>query len=533
MTHAPVDAARIREVGRIIYDEWNKSRGPGVAELCILWAEKTAAKILDAQGTAPEGHDEPCAFCGKPCSSLAGDPSQWPLGFAHPDGTGVCKWHHVGCVVERLFPAQGAVDTPALVAAYTNWRGETELRRIVPLSVRYGSSEWHPKPQWLLRAKDVDKGEEREFAFGGFLDAQGAAPAGWRRGLVEHDGMWTWVDTHSSPALHAPTVEACALVAEGFDAAVNSKAMEPFAHDPKLVSAVVQRDFAIADAILALTSGAEAGASAEPPIRPNDDPPEQVRAREEAERRHPHPLSEWRDEELFRAAPFSFESPRWEETDGGWRPWHGSDKAPVKGSVEVRLRNGGRLNARPARELRWKHHREFQQPDYPRDIIAYRPVPAKAERPYEACCGAYKYHGTKCERCPVKAEPTARFCWNCGTFQTDPRCNVCGVGVDERAEPAADAGEVERLWSLAQGIEKSLETCGHVTLDNAEWAMVCAALRVAALRPAPTEEPVERAADIATAVLAEELGNVGQAERLGQSVASAILAAQPAPQESK
>jgi hypothetical protein len=226
-----------------------------------------------------------------------------------------------------------------------------------------------------------------------------------------------------------------------------------------------------------------AGASAEPPIRPNDDPPEQVRAREEAERRHPHPLSEWRDEELFRAAPFSSESPRWEETDAGrilrsrgWRPWHGSDKAPVEGPVEVRRLDGGTGTYSYTGPVLWKH---FKRSD---DIIAYRPVPAKAERPYEA-------------------EPTARFCWNCGTFQTDPRCNVCGVGVDERTEPAAadptpaaDAGEVERLWSLAQGIEKSLETCGHVTLDNAEWTMVCTALRVAALRPAPTEEQVERAA---------------------------------------
>jgi hypothetical protein len=371
-----MDAARIREVGRIIYDEWNKSRGPGVAELCILWAEKTAAKILDAQGAAPEGHDEPCAFCGKPCSSLAGDPSQWPLGFAHPDGTGVCKWHHVGCVVERLFPAQGA------------------------------------------------------------------APAGWQ---------------------------------------------------PEGVDGLVQRDPAPCAARSAPTSGwrtmqtggapSPAGASAEPPIRPNDDPPEQVRAREEAERRHPHPLSEWRDEELFRAAPFSSESPRWEETDAGrilrsrgWRPWHGSDKAPVEGPVEVRRLDGGTGTYSYTGPVLWKH---FKRSD---DIIAYRPVPAKAERPYEA-------------------EPTARFCWNCGTFQTDPRCNVCGVGVDERTEPAAadptpaaDAGEVERLWSLAQGIEKSLETCGHVTLDNAEWTMVCTALRVAALRPAPTEEQVEWAA---------------------------------------
>lgn len=51
-----------------------------------------------------EGHGELCFFCGLPCSDLAADPGQWPLGFAHPDETGVVQWHHTSCVVERLFP---------------------------------------------------------------------------------------------------------------------------------------------------------------------------------------------------------------------------------------------------------------------------------------------------------------------------------------------------------------------------------------------------------------------------------------------
>lgn len=98
-----------------------------------------------------------------------------------------------------------------------------------------------------------------------------------------------------------------------------------------------------------LTSSAKAGTPAEPPIRPNDDPPEQVRAREEAERRHQHrhdaekqeqfldvlaeakrvvksgqgagasdelfrKISEWSDDEFFRAlAAFEY------ERKGAWR----------------------------------------------------------------------------------------------------------------------------------------------------------------------------------------------------------------------
>lgn len=47
---------------------------------------------------------------------------------------------------------------------YTNWRGETAWRRIVPRGLRFASTEWHPEPQWLLDAWDVEKGAERSFA---------------------------------------------------------------------------------------------------------------------------------------------------------------------------------------------------------------------------------------------------------------------------------------------------------------------------------------------------------------------------------
>ena len=47
---------------------------------------------------------------------------------------------------------------------YTNWRGETSMRHASPISLRFGTSEWHRKPQWLLCAFDHDKNEAREFA---------------------------------------------------------------------------------------------------------------------------------------------------------------------------------------------------------------------------------------------------------------------------------------------------------------------------------------------------------------------------------
>lgn len=47
---------------------------------------------------------------------------------------------------------------------YTNWRGERSTRRIVPLAITYGSNDFHPEPQWILTAKDLDKGALRNFA---------------------------------------------------------------------------------------------------------------------------------------------------------------------------------------------------------------------------------------------------------------------------------------------------------------------------------------------------------------------------------
>ncbi len=49
---------------------------------------------------------------------------------------------------------------------YTNWRGERGARRIVPDYMWWGSTEYHPKPQWLLRALDVEKRALRDFAMG-------------------------------------------------------------------------------------------------------------------------------------------------------------------------------------------------------------------------------------------------------------------------------------------------------------------------------------------------------------------------------
>lgn len=47
---------------------------------------------------------------------------------------------------------------------YVNWKGERAKRLIMPDAVSFGATKWHPKPQWLLRAFDVEKKAWRHFA---------------------------------------------------------------------------------------------------------------------------------------------------------------------------------------------------------------------------------------------------------------------------------------------------------------------------------------------------------------------------------
>lgn len=48
---------------------------------------------------------------------------------------------------------------------YRNHRGLTATRTIVPRRVWFGSTEWHPAPQWLVDVDDIDRQVERTFAY--------------------------------------------------------------------------------------------------------------------------------------------------------------------------------------------------------------------------------------------------------------------------------------------------------------------------------------------------------------------------------
>lgn len=47
---------------------------------------------------------------------------------------------------------------------YTNWKGETEMRRVIPHCLRFGQTPYHKEDQWLLECFDCDKEALRTFA---------------------------------------------------------------------------------------------------------------------------------------------------------------------------------------------------------------------------------------------------------------------------------------------------------------------------------------------------------------------------------
>src|SRR5271156_5992394 len=47
---------------------------------------------------------------------------------------------------------------------YTNHCGERALRSCDPITVWFGSTEWHREAQWFLRAIDMERGAMRDFA---------------------------------------------------------------------------------------------------------------------------------------------------------------------------------------------------------------------------------------------------------------------------------------------------------------------------------------------------------------------------------
>ena len=47
---------------------------------------------------------------------------------------------------------------------YTNYKGETRYREIIPKSIEFKATNWHKEEQWILNAYDLEKEDDRGFA---------------------------------------------------------------------------------------------------------------------------------------------------------------------------------------------------------------------------------------------------------------------------------------------------------------------------------------------------------------------------------
>jgi predicted DNA-binding transcriptional regulator YafY len=57
------------------------------------------------------------------------------------------------------------IDTSRAVRfTYTNNRGQTGTRRVVPLAIAFDRNEWNPEEQWLMTGWDLDRQALRVFA---------------------------------------------------------------------------------------------------------------------------------------------------------------------------------------------------------------------------------------------------------------------------------------------------------------------------------------------------------------------------------
>ena len=98
---------------------------------------------------------------------------------------------------------RAAPEGQPVTLTYTNWRGETAERTITPKRIWFGSTDWHPEPQWLLTAFDAEKQADRDFALKDF--GQAPPPAAQEPVARIHEHFMK-NDHHSPPACQQEAV---------------------------------------------------------------------------------------------------------------------------------------------------------------------------------------------------------------------------------------------------------------------------------------------------------------------------------------
>lgn len=107
-----------------------------------------------------------CALCHSAWRRFMGHPQDQSCANCRGCGS---VWVPIGQSSEAPVRPDSAPDSVELV--YRNWRGEVRPRKICPLGVYFGSTQWHHEPQWLLNAVDLEDSTTKQFALKDFLGA--------------------------------------------------------------------------------------------------------------------------------------------------------------------------------------------------------------------------------------------------------------------------------------------------------------------------------------------------------------------------
>lgn len=122
-------------------------------------------------------YNGPCKTCGHPvpqARTLEDQARAWRIAY---DAVRAKGYQGLGDALEALSAQQAAGEAVAkrpVVPAkngflsfwYRNYRGELSERVALPIRIYHGATEWHPEPQWLLEAWDMEKDAVRAFAMG-------------------------------------------------------------------------------------------------------------------------------------------------------------------------------------------------------------------------------------------------------------------------------------------------------------------------------------------------------------------------------
>lgn len=77
----------------------------------------------------------------------------------------ICDGLDLNELLAAVTMPQDDADSPQPIeVVYSNHRGDVGQRTITPLRVRWGSTDYHPEPQWLIDCWDHDKNDFRTYA---------------------------------------------------------------------------------------------------------------------------------------------------------------------------------------------------------------------------------------------------------------------------------------------------------------------------------------------------------------------------------